>query len=377
MKTIYTIIAVIFALAWPVFASAQQNKNTIKFAGYDWSVAADTAEITWHKGKKSLYIVQGSVWLDNAQFSEGVIEFDVAHDDKRGFSGVMWHSSGPEKYEEIYFRTHLSGKPDAVQYAPVENGNSSWQIFTDEHSVGKVDMKFDDWNHVKIVVKGDSAELYYNSLKPVLVIPDLKSNNIVGDIGLRAIVAKPSRKYAYFTNFTHRPLRSGDTLVGKPSSATLMPNGLIQKWQVSSNVNKEELSSTLLPEKVLSGLSWKTLVMETNGIVNLSKLAKKEKVKNTVLVKVTIHSDVPRVSELKFGYSDKVRLFVNGKLAYSGEATWRSRDKRFYGTVGLYDSIGLDLKKGNNEIVAAVSERFGGWAFMGAIEDQTGLKIIQ
>jgi hypothetical protein len=72
---------------------------------------------------------------------------------------------------------------------------------------------------------------------------------------------------------------------------------------------------------------------------------------------------------LSFGYSDRVRLFVDGKLVYSGNAQWRARDHRFLGTVALVDQIALHLAPGKTEIVAAVSESFGGWGFKAALSE--------
>jgi hypothetical protein len=46
---------------------------------------------------------------------------------------------------------------------------------------------------------------------------------------------------------------------------------------------------------------------------------------------------------------------------YSGHNKFRSRDYRYLGTMGYFDAVHLELKKGENEIIFAVSENFGGW----------------
>jgi len=53
----------------------------------------------------------------------------------------------------------------------------------------------------------------------------------------------------------------------------------------------------------------------------------------------------------------------------------RARDYRFYGTIGYWDQLFLDLKKGRNEIVIAVSENFGGWGVEAKFDDLTDLSI--
>ena len=40
---------------------------------------------------------------------------------------------------------------------------------------------------------------------------------------------------------------------------------------------------------------------------------------------------------------------------------YRSRDYRFLGSIGWYDTVWLPLEQGENELVLAVSETFGGW----------------
>jgi len=64
-----------------------------------------------------------------------------------------------------------------------------------------------------------------------------------------------------------------------------------------------------------------------------------------------------------------------GRWPVAANAGWRVRDQRFLGTTGRHDAAALRLRASENELVAAVSESFGGWAFTGAIEDQIGLAI--
>jgi len=357
-------------------ATAQDKSKTVDFAGQTWEINANKAELVTFYDRPSLHLRQGRVWLNNAVFTNGVIEFDVAYDDNTGFIGFMWRAEDRNKYEEIYFRSHLSGKPDGVQYTPVENKNSAWQIFTNANAVGKIDESFTDWNHVKLVVKDDKADLYFNSNTPVLHIPDMKTNSKSGEIGLRSNVGGGNKKSAYFSNFSYRALTAEDTLPAGEVEAVELPAGLIHNWNISTNIKEDDIKTVELGTDVLSKLKWQKLGAETNGILNLSKIANRSRSDNTVLVKLNIISDTEQMKELRFGYSDRVRLFVNGNLTYSGVAGFRSRDHRFYGTVGPFDTVVIDLKEGNNEIIAAVSENIGGWAFMGAIADQSGLAII-
>lgn len=68
-----------------------------------------------------------------------------------------------------------------------------------------------------------------------------------------------------------------------------------------------------------------------------------------------------QIKQLNFGFSDEVTVFVNNKKVYSGQNKFKSRDYSYLRTIGFFDAIYLDLKKGKKEIVFAVSENMGGW----------------
>ena len=79
---------------------------------------------------------------------------------------------------------------------------------------------------------------------------------------------------------------------------------------------------------------------------------------------------------LKIGYSDSARVFVNGELRYAGDNTYQSRDYRYLGTIGLFDSVVLPLSAGENEILIAVTEAFGGWGVMTEFESLEGITVL-
>ena len=66
---------------------------------------------------------------------------------------------------------------------------------------------------------------------------------------------------------------------------------------------------------------------------------------------------------------------MNGKLVYGGNNSFRTRDYRYLGTIGFFDSLYLDLKEGDNEILLAIKEGFGGWGMKARIDDLSGIRF--
>ena len=361
----------------PAIAFAQDTAppETLVFSGETWRVAAQEARAETYQGREALMVKGGRLWLDGETFTDGVIEFDAAYDEVQGFIGPMWRAESDSRFEEIYFRSHLNEKPDAVQYTPVENGNSAWQIFSDKNAIAAVSQTYDGWNHVKVVVKGDRADFYFNSDAPVLHVPDLKTDLTSGYAGLRVSGAVT----VHFSNITFRPLTDGDRIVGEAKETPPLPDGLIGKWHVSSVFPEAEVDNALtLSATTGDDLDWDTLAVETNGVANISKIRERLSGNDsTVFIRLPIASDRDQMKKLRFGYSDRVRVYLNGTRIYEGDAGWSVRDYRFLGTVGFFDSVGLDLKEGENELMVAVSETFGGWAFAGVMEDQRGVTLTE
>ena len=66
---------------------------------------------------------------------------------------------------------------------------------------------------------------------------------------------------------------------------------------------------------------------------------------------------------------------LNDDVLYVGNNTYRSRDYRYLGTIGFFDSVYLPLKKGDNQLWIAVGENFGGWGLQARFEDASGIRV--
>ena len=119
--------------------------------------------------------------------------------------------------------------------------------------------------------------------------------------------------------------------------------------------------------------------IEENNAANISTVMKlRDEVKgNTVFARLKINSDKDQIKVFEFGYSDRVVAILNGKAIYKGTNRWRTRDYRYLGTVGLFDAVYLNLKKGENTLLLAISEDFGGWGVTGKFANNEGVRIIK
>ncbi len=78
---------------------------------------------------------------------------------------------------------------------------------------------------------------------------------------------------------------------------------------------------------------------------------------------------------MELGFSDRAVVYLNGQALYRGDDTYRSRDYRFLGSIGYWDALYLPLTRGENELVVAVSEDFGGWGVQARFPEPDGISF--
>ena len=355
-------------------ASFTTASEPIPFDSPRWQITAEENQIEQYKGKTSLVLRGGLALIADAEFTDGVIEYSCAFPDARAFVGATWRVQDAANREEFYIRPHQSGNPDANQYTPVFNGLSGWQLYHGEGYGAPIAYEFDTWLALKIVVSGDEAEVYIGDLEePVLFIDDLKREKASGAVGL-AVPNFGTVRYADFR------FEASDTpaLKGRVERTRTAPAGTVMAWQVSEPFAEKALGdSTEIAPGIEEGLGWTALKSEPSGLANLSKVSVLGRETNTVFAKVTVVSARAQSKTLSVGYSDRLRLFHNGRLLYTGNNGYRSRDYRYLGTIGYFDAVTLSLAKGKNELWFAVSESFGGWGVQAAFEDIDGLTFVE
>ena len=112
--------------------------------------------------------------------------------------------------------------------------------------------------------------------------------------------------------------------------------------------------------------------------MNLNRHFNLSKTKNTVLAKVIIDSKKKQKKKLYFGYSDKIRIYLNAENIFTGDNSFHESDKyedRGY-VLDKHQMIELQLEKGKNELILEISEKKFGWGFIAQLEDLKGIVIL-
>lgn len=319
-----------------------------------WKFTGEKPRIEQYRGKDAIALRNTYAQLPVTDFMNGTIEFDIAIPDSASFTGVEFRLVDVDNYEEFYLRPAASGQIDATQYSPVFFNNSGWQIYTGEAFTRGLKFRHYEWMHMRIVVKDARAAVYLDSDTISQYIPRLLRDPVAGGIALYSRNAT-----THFANL--RITKSDDVDVPvRTITPAKVPDGVVSNWMVSQII----ADSIYAKADVLSeaGLKWTAMKPTERGIVNLGVVGKRSQANNTIVAKFEVQSATARRATLKFGFSDRVRVYVNGKFVYAGNDVYVSRDYRFLGTVGLYDEVPLDLKAGPNTITFVVGEVFGGWA---------------
>ncbi|AXE18686.1 hypothetical protein DR864_13445 [Runella rosea] len=361
--------AILFIIGWSLQATAQ---TLIPFDSRQWTIEAEQSRVEDFQGKKALFLKKGMAYAKEAQLQDGIIEFDIAFPQERGFTGVTFRMQDTKNYEEFYLRPHQSGNPDANQYTPVYESISSWQLYHGQGYGVPVKYRFNQWFHVKLVISGSRGEVFIDDMsKAVLSIPVLKRTVKTGMLGIYA----NGNVGSYFANFTYTP-QSNPVLTSTFKPEAPMPPHTIAEWQVSSPFAGDKLDKLYrLTSAQKDNLAWQKLTAETTGTANLAAISTFDNEHNTVFAKVVITADNEQIKKLHLGFSDKATVYFNDQILYSGHDKFLSRDYRFLGTIGYFDEVFLPLKKGRNELWIAVSETFGGWGLKAKMEDSEGIKI--
>lgn len=334
-----------------------------------WDTVGKVATETY-MGKESILVESGVITVKNSDLRDGTIEADISFPQQRNFPGIVFRMQDSKNSEYFYVRPHQSGNPDATQYTPVFNGQAGWQLYHGEGYSKAFTFKFNQWHHVKIELHGLQAEIYIDDMQnPLIKVSELLTGWKGGKIG---VVSEGGPLHV--SNVQYTP-KQGPAPVAIPVAAT-GTGGLVTQWQVSNVVNPNlfEKKYQLTPE-IKEKLKWTTQRSEPSGTINLARFGQMTQTEKAMVAKVVIQSSSEQFKEVSFGFSDYVLVYLNDRALYYGMDNFMSRDYRFLGTIGFFDTLLLPLKKGDNELWFVVAENFGGWGVKAKFANMDGITL--
>jgi hypothetical protein len=353
-------IAVMALFAAMATSTAQSNTGPIP--GWDgaWEIDPRSGKITEHMGRPAA-MLRGNfppILSSGADFTDGTIEFDMAALPGGNFVGLVFRYADGLNHENIYFRLHRSGAFEAVQYAPRVNGSGgTWQLYP--QFFGNTLLPTDRWVRVRAEVRGSSMELFVgDSARPLIVVPRLRGLTTSGRVGIWGRVNnRPEEWTVAISNVRVRP-RPPAAIVAVDTSS-LAP-GTVTGWRVAGPFAAPDTAA--LPPLPASA-QWIPIAVEELGLVNVTKVLKKPSAGRFVAyLRTTVRSDAARLTPLEIGYSDDIMIWLNGAPVFLGINAQGSRYPDYLGLIApTTERIYLPLRRGENELLVALSDRVGGW----------------
>ena len=350
---------------------AQKETLNIDFSSKDWKTFG-SAKIEEFNSKLTTYIPKGTgiAYLDGLYFQNGIIECDLYSPSDKAYLGIVFRITSLNNFEYIYFQPHTSGKWDAVQYDPIFNRSATWQLYNGEAYQATADIPTREWFHVKIQIIGDSAKVYLNDSPNQVLSVKLKHDYAAGFIGIC------SYHPAYFKNLKVIKL---DTVISTQNQAIHVDEkNYISNWLISKPYDNYDfkIDKPFLKDSIFN--EWQKINAEENYLINLNRYFTISERQNTVLAKVIIDSRKSQKKDFYFGYSDKIKIYLNSETLYIGDNSFHETEKqedRGY-VIDKHKMIELPLEKGQNELILEISEKKFGWGFIAQLGDLEGIEII-
>lgn len=357
--------------------TAPVQAQRLSFEPPDVELTGDDTTLVTHHGRASIEMRTGAATWKDVSFQDGTIELDIATRGTRSFVYLLFRMQSGEEYEELYFRPHKPTHPDFIQYSPVYRRESNWQLYHGPGYTAAAPMPANEWVHVKVVVSGARAAVFVaGASEPQLVIP-LAREPKPGFIAVRSFVPAGTELDGPATHFSNLEIKPGVIDATFPTPAVDEPlAGIVTTWKVSETFVAPDDDVIDLPTPT----GWKPIAAEASGLIVLLKhRARPEGARRaSVLAKLDLRADRAETVRFDFGYSDEVSVFLNGRLLFSGDDSYSFNFPRRQGLIGLDQaSVFLPLERGANELILAVTDRFGGWGWMGRLDRPDSVAIVE
>lgn len=296
-----------------------------------------------YQGRKALYLekIGEPVFLkEEIPFESFRLKAEVAIPPQVAFVGLVFGARDSQNYELIYLA------PQEIQYDPVMNNSMTWQIYNGPSYQKPLPNTTGKWMNLCVEVHPNGASVYLNeNAAPELIIPNLQHGGSLGKIGFWGYLS------CYIRNLSVEEITPSLITHPRTDIKKLMDETYLTEWMVSSPFVSQE--------KLTAVHQWSKAQVEENGTLNINRLYPAES-GVSVLVESTFTILEETETELSFGFSDQVRLWVNDVEVYQG--AWRWAPPGIDGRIRSdYASLPVRWKAGINIIRAELTnhEQFG------------------
>lgn len=270
------------------------------------------------------------------------------------FAGIVFGAIDSNNFELVYISADNEWNLPNLQYDPVMNGSSTWQIYHGPRYQALVPVPSEEWVKLSLRVHPDHVAIYIGeAAEPHLIIPKLQLAEAPnGKIGMWG------SSQSYMRNLSIEAIESTPYIEQISDAQQQVDDMLVTEWMVSKPYN---IASPFVPEG-----PWFKAHVEDNGVLNLNRLYTSEK-GTAVQVKCSFYLAEGRETRLSYGFSDRLRLWVNDKELYEGEWKWHSPGEKTDGRIRFdYASVPIQWRTGWNTIAAEVTseEVLFGWGII-------------
>jgi hypothetical protein len=346
-----------------------------------WQLRGDSARIEQFDGRTTFTVQSGFAFRRDLRLMDGTIDLDVMTTERRSFVYVMFRMQSDSAFEDFYLRPHKSNAPDAMQYAPVYQAASAWQLY---HGAGvnagtaSVEIPDGKWNHLRIVLRGRQAAFFLNdTIKPTLVVDRLGHAPTAGYLALRGFLpagVPGSGAIARFSNVRVRPDYIPYTFA---PPAERVVGGVVRSWLVGNPVVANDSTPLSAHADVVPGR--RRVEALPNGLLELHRVVPLRSGMRDVatVAGIIVNADSAGTYPLELGYSDQVVALVNGRPLFQGDASYDYANRRD-GLISFNQArLFLPLRAGSNTIDFVVRDVFGGWGIMARFPSMAGIRLVE
>jgi hypothetical protein len=393
------LLASVFSAPFTIRASSvfRGSGQMLAFSDKAWELRGDRTAIVKDGDRNVLQVETGFAHRRDVRFENGTLDLDVQVTKRRSFVYIHFRAVTEDEREEFYLRPHKSELPDAVQYAPVWQGRSAWQLYHGVGGTAAIGFEPGVWTHVRVVVKARQAALFIKDMNtPALLVPQLAREPAGGGIALGAFLPAGTPGEGPVARFADVVLKpdvvtfdfasavaagSAEAVTGNTAASNAIgaerSSALIRAWSVSQAFVLNDSNLMSLPSGPGVG-AFRRLETDQNGLLPLHRHVRMPEKSNTAaaVARVRVRAERTGTYGLDFGFSDIATVFVNGRPIFRGDASYSFDRPRREGLIGFDQArVYLPLVAGDNELAVVVSDSFGGWGLMGRFVNADALSV--